>query len=314
MKKVLRKSNLAAGILILIVVCLGIVLAGDVIVKEGTIEGEVFKSTGCTATGTKAVAFGYSTTASNNYSTTMGYSTTASGLYSTAMGFFTTANGFSSTSVGGSTTASNHYSTAMGTCTTASGLVSTAIGYNTTAGTASYTTAIGKSFTNDVQDSFAVGFSGKDFSVESDLVTVGDVGTNVANLYVTGWISGEDLIDRSSFYDKDTYGRALDYLVDSSMTIKINAEGEKEYKHEADPEFVQKWITLKDYDKYTEEEVWDELLNKTITRRIYQTRQELGSSVTTKLSWLTQCVFELKQENEILKDEIVRLKEAVGIE
>jgi len=140
---------------------------------------------------------------------------------------------------------------------------------------------------------------------------VGDVGTNDANLYVTGWISGETLIDRSSFYDKDNYGRALDYLVDSSRTIKLNAQGEKEYNHEADPEFVQRWINLKDYDKYTEEEVWDELLNRTVTRRIYQTRQELGSSVTMKLSWLTQCVFELRQENEMLKAEIAKLKEAV---
>jgi len=101
--------------------------------------------------------------------------------------------------------------------------------------------------------------------------------------------------------------------VDSSNTIKLNAQGEKEYNHEADPEFVQRRIALKDYDTYTEEEVWDEVLNKTITRRIYQTRQELGSSVTMKLSWLTQCVFELKQENQMLKDEIARLKEAVGI-
>lgn len=38
MKKVLRKSNLVAGILILIVVCLGIVFAGDVIVKQGDLD------------------------------------------------------------------------------------------------------------------------------------------------------------------------------------------------------------------------------------------------------------------------------------
>jgi len=43
MKKVLRKSNLVAGALVLVVVCLGIVLAGDVIVKEGTITADVFK-------------------------------------------------------------------------------------------------------------------------------------------------------------------------------------------------------------------------------------------------------------------------------
>lgn len=343
MKNVLRKSNFVSGILILVVVCVGIVLAGDVIVKEGVVEGEKFKSTSCTAEGTKAVAFGYETEASGDYSTAMGRLTTASYPFSTAMGVLTTANGYCSTAMGGYTTTSGWGSTAMGGWTTASGSCSTAMGHQTTAsgdygstaigyfttasgydstamgafttaGPARHTTAIGTYFTNDVESSFAVGFDQKDFSVVSGLVTVGDVGTNDANLYVTGWISGEDLIDRSSFYDKDTYGRALDYLVDSSKTMKLDAEGEKEYNHEADPEFVQRWITLKDYDTYTEEEVWDELLNQTITRRIYQTRQELGSSVTMKLSWLTQCVFELKKENQMLKAELAKLKAAVGIE
>ena len=45
MRKVL-KSRLTAGILVLVVVCLGIVLAGDVEVKEGTIEAENIDATG----------------------------------------------------------------------------------------------------------------------------------------------------------------------------------------------------------------------------------------------------------------------------
>jgi len=196
MKKVLRKSNLAAGILILVVVCLGIAFAGDVIVKEGVIEGVKFKSTGCTVIGTKAIAFGDNTEASGNYSTAMGGSTTASGIVSTAMGGSTIAIGIVSTAMGGNTTATGGWSTAMGYNSIASGDVSTAMGYAVTVGSANFTTSIGHSFINDVQDSFAVGFGQKDFSVVSGLVTVGDVGTNDANLYVTGWISGEDLIDR----------------------------------------------------------------------------------------------------------------------
>jgi len=284
MKKVLRKNNLVAGILVLVVVCLGIVLAGDVIVKEGVVESVNFQSTGCAATGTKAVAFGYKTEASGDYSTAMGVGSLVW------------------------TEASGYCSTAIGMMAIATGDYSTAIGSSLRAGSARCTTAIGKSFTNDVQDSFAVGYFGEDFRVVSGLVTVHN------NLYVNGWVSAEEVIDRSSFYDKDTYGRALDYLVDSSKTIKVNPEGEKEYNHEVDPEFVQRWITLKDYDKYTEEEVWDDLLEKAITNRIYETHQELGSSVTMKLSWLTQCVFELKQENQALKDDIAKLKDAVGIE
>ena len=33
-----------------------------------------------------------------------------------------------------------------------------------------------------------------------------------------------------------------------------------------------------------------------------------------KVAWLRQCVFELKQENQALKDDIAKLKDAVGIE
>jgi len=215
MKKVLRKSNLAAGILILVVVCLGIVFAGDVIVKEGigifdkigigttspsealdlasgnftttgAIEGGVFKSTGCTATGTKAVALGALTEASGAYSTAMGYDTTASGAYSTAMGKDTIAGGMYSTAMGldakaegeGSaalgyyTTASGEYSLAAGFISYASGDYSIAMGKGVGASPADYTTAIGKEFTNSVANSFAVGYGQKDFSVKSGDVHV----------------------------------------------------------------------------------------------------------------------------------------------
>jgi hypothetical protein len=33
-----------------------------------------------------------------------------------------------------------------------------------------------------------------------------------------------------------------------------------------------------------------------------------------KVAWLRQCVYELKQENQTLKDEIAKLKSVVGIE
>jgi len=292
MKKIL-KSKLAAAILILFVVCLGIVLAGDVIVKEGTIEGEVFKSTGCTATGTKAVAFGGNTEASGMKAAAFGGDTEASGNYSMAMGGYTIASGICST--------------AMGFGTGATGDMSTAIGYTLFA-PANYSTTIGKHFSNNVQDSFAVGFGQKDFSVVNGLVTVH------SDLYVYYDVDAHTYSEHSTFYDKDVCGKALDYSEDSSNTIKVNADGEKEYNHEADPAFLQKQVTVKDYDKYTEEEVWNDLLEKTITNRIYETHQELRSNLSMKVAWLRQCVFELKQENQALKDDIAKLKDAVGIE
>ena len=285
MKKIL-KSKLAAGILILVVVCLGIVLAGDVIVKEGVVEGVKFQSTGCTATGTKAVAFGYDTEASGDYSTAMGGGSLP--------GTWTKAEG--------------NYSTAIGLVAIARGNCSTAMGSVVMAGSASYTTAIGKLFTNNVQESFAVGFGQKDFSVVNGLVTVHN------DLYVTYDVDANTYSEHSTFYDKDTYGSALVHSEDSSKTIKVNSEGQKEYNHEADTEFLQRWVTVKDYDNYTEEEVWDDALEQTITRRIYETHQELRSNLSMKVAWLRQCVFELKQENQALKDDIAKLKDAVGIE
>ena len=48
--------------------------------------------------------------------------------------------------------------------------------------------------------------------------------------------------------------------------------------------------------------------------RIYETHQELRSNLSMKVAWLRQCVYELKQENQTLKDEIAKLKIAVGID
>jgi len=153
-----------------------------------------------------------------------------------------------------------------------------------------------------------------DFRVESGKVTVGVRDANEGILVVGNYVDANDYLEHSSFYDKDTYGNALDYSEDCSNTVKLNAQGEKEYNHEADPVFLKKWVTVKDYDKYTEKEVWDKVLNQYVTERIYQTHKELRSNLSMKVAWLRQCVFELKQENQTLKYEIAKLKNAVGID
>ncbi|MCK4294026.1 MAG: hypothetical protein KAY65_12575 [Planctomycetes bacterium] len=168
MKKAL-KGTLAGCTLVLFLVALGTVIGGDVTIQEGTIEGEVFKSTGCTATGTKAIAFGYNTTASGDYSTAMGNDTTASGHYSLATGMDTTAS-------------------------------------------ADYSTALGTNSINNVYGSLTVGFGNRDsgpmvdFTVESGLVTVGDVNTYYGNLDVGNNIDCNECIERSCFYDKNSMG------------------------------------------------------------------------------------------------------------
>lgn len=284
MKKVLR-NNLAVFAMIVIVGSLGTVIGGDVVVKEGVIEGEKFKGASCTASGSCSTALGWLTTASGSRSTAMGHETTASGIYSTAMGYGATASGL---------------------------LSSMAMGDHVDA-TAFFSTAFGKYSTNSVTGSFTVGYGSSgnhqvDFRVESGLVTVYD------NLHVAYDVDANTYSEHSSFYDKDVYGKALDYAKDSSQTITVNTEGIKEYDHEADPEFLKKWVTVKDYDKYSDEEVWNEETQEFETVRTYETHQELRSDLSMKVAWLRQCVFELKQENESLKAELAAIKHHVGME
>ncbi|MCK4293109.1 MAG: hypothetical protein KAY65_07915 [Planctomycetes bacterium] len=302
MKKAL-KGRLAGCTLVLVLVVLGTVIGGDVTIQEGTIEGEVFKSTGCTATGIKAIAFGDSTTASGDYSTAMGYNTTASGHWSTAMGWGGTAIGARSIATGNSY-AGGSFATAMG------GSIASA----------DHSTALGYYCANSVPNSLAVGFGSRstghqvDFRVESEFVTVGDPNIYYGELVVGNNIDCNECIERSSFYDKNRYGRALDHLEDCSNTIKVNGEGKSEYDHERDPVFLKKWVSVKDYDKYTDEYVWDEELQEYEAVRTYETHQELRSSLSMKVAWLRQCVFELRQENATLKGELAAIKKHVGME
>jgi hypothetical protein len=193
MRNAVRKGNLGKCILVLVLISSVFVLAGDVVVQEGVIEGVKFQSTGCsTADGLKAVAFGYDTEASGNYSTAFGAYTEAVGIFSTAMGSYTDAIGNYSTAMGYLTTAEKDYSTAMGRNSTASGINSTAMGSSSTASgdystviggyseaSATSSTAIGVFSKNNTSNSFTVGYGSPgtgndkvDFRVQSEQVNV----------------------------------------------------------------------------------------------------------------------------------------------
>ena len=224
-----------------------------------------------------------------------------------------TVSGTKAVALGSNTVASGgNYAIALGGgdiggYTTAAGVATVAVGYDVTAAGVR-NIAIGKDFTNTVADSFAVGFGQKDFSVESGLARVYD------DLYVSNDVDANTYSEHSVFYDKDTYGKAIDYLADSSETTKIDAEGRKEYNHEGDPPFLKTLVTVKEYDKYTEQNIWNEELCENETVRTYETHQELRSSLSMKVAWLRQCVSELKQENETLKTEIGAMKAKLGME
>ena len=135
-----------------------------------------------------------------------------------------------------------------------------------------------------VADSFTVGYGSYgnrkvDFRVANGTVTVGNVANKTGDLYVGHRVDANEYVTHSAFYDKDTCGRALNYIEDCSRTIKINTDGGKEYNHEADPEFLKTYVTVTDYDKYTDEKVWNEELQDYEPVRIYQTHQELRTNL-----------------------------------
>ena len=84
----------------------------------------------------------------------------------------TLATRVASTAMGCMTTASGDESLAAGLIVTASGDFSVAMGEGVGAGPASNTIAIGRNFSNNVQKSFAVGFSGKDVAVSNGQTNV----------------------------------------------------------------------------------------------------------------------------------------------
>jgi hypothetical protein len=175
---------------------------------------------GTIASGGISTAMGYDTEASGNCSTAMGGLTTASGYRSTAMGSQTTASGSYSTAMGGHTLASGAHATAMGYSTEASGSISTAIGDSVLAGPASSTTAIGKSFTNNVADSFAVGYGQKDFSVQSGQVNV------YGDFDVSQKITMGTLVLPTDNYDPPSGDEGQIYLNTMVDKVRVYVDGE----------------------------------------------------------------------------------------
>ena len=132
----------------------------------GTATAGKFRTTGCTASGTKAVAFGNNSTVSGNNAAAFGDATTASGAKAAAFGKNSTASGESSAAFGLGTKARGNASFAAGYCSgdantiDANGTGSLAAGY------ASGTTGPGKIRAwND--GSIALGYAVNDSNIYS---------------------------------------------------------------------------------------------------------------------------------------------------
>ena len=133
------------------------------------------------------------------------------------------------------------------------------------------------------------------------------------SIWTSKKVSATDFIYRTSVFDKSK--NAWDYIKDASYYL---TDGEIDYKkfYGYAGEFE-----IADYSRPVEEtrvkEVWDETgcHEETIvtTTYPYKTTEE-GVSICDEISVLRQAVFELKQENDMLKAQIAAINAKVGIE
>jgi len=299
------KKGVAVVLTVMTLVVLSTAVGGDVRVKEGVIIGDKFQGTTCTASGASSVSLGWMSEAPGAYSMALGNMCTAGVGYDTAIGYDAEASGILSTSIGWNTTASAPGAMALGYQATASSTTALAAGCDVTASQA-WATAMGRYCENDVSNSFAVGY-GTSQTPSVDFRVVGGQVFVYNDLYVVGLVDCDDVVEHSSFYDASVHGRALDYVEDSSRTIDVGVDGRKQYNHEADPAFLQTRVMVKDYDSYAEEE-FPGPTGQPVRVRVYATHEEVRSSLGMKVAWLRQCIYESKQENEALRQEIDGLK------
>jgi hypothetical protein len=139
------------------------------------VEVGVLQGIDCSATGEDSVALTFESEAWGDGSAAIGLWTEA-GHYSVALGYRSEATGTASFAASNWAVASGYGSVALG-CTTASGFYSTASGGPSTIADADYATAFGRWSTNDISESFTVGYGDYenpkvDFRVRSGLVNV----------------------------------------------------------------------------------------------------------------------------------------------
>jgi hypothetical protein len=147
---------------------------------------------------------------------------------------------------------------------------------------------------------------------------------SVANFQAT--VSAVTYIDRSTEYDKDTYGSALQYLNDvSSRTTASDIIGKVEYNHTADPEFLQysygypcncKMVEICNMVKGNVSALGSNVIEEKEQEVCYNeercdTCTGIGRDIGGTISWLRQTNFELLTKINTLESRVTTLETSV---
>lgn len=275
MKKVLRKTNLVAGILILLVVCLGIVLAGDVIVQEGDMDVENLNVKG------DITPF-----ASNQYY--LG----DSGLI-WEQGWFNKVYTQATQPVFYLRHSSSDYFKIKYDS-------SDWLRIDQEGGDA------GVKFRNkDNNEILTLDYLNERTGILTSSPSYPlEVNNNVSgiSIWADADVSATGYITRTTVYDKSK-GKALDFIQDADYYLTDNEiDHVKFYGYSGEYEIAD----------YSKPEIYIDEFGEEIT--IYPKKTVKTVSLNKEVDVLRQAVYELKQENQTLKGEIAKLKKAVGID
>jgi len=296
MKKVLRKRSFVAGVLILVVVCLGIVLAGDVVVREGdlAVDGDLNVTETATIEGLVTI---------NDEVNIIGDAAT---FGQDAPDVLVATGGTGSVSTGTPAGKGSDIILTAGDGGDVSGMPQAGDGGDIllipgTKGSGAGSPSDGK---------VGIWDSTPNYPLEIDADVSG------ISLYVSANVSATGYNERTSVYDK-LLGNALDRIYDSDEVKNPDGsinhlllDGGRSYE-------------VTDYSRpeirIIEVEIFDETLGKNQTIEIEQTYYPYQKTVydmsrSQQINKHEQAIYELKQENQMLKAELAKLKEAVGIE
>ncbi len=322
MKKVMKKSGLATGILILITVCAGIVFADDVVVQEGDVDVKNLDASGdVTVTGKVGIG-----TSSPSYKLDVDGDMSVTGDV-IAGGFQTPTQycEFQSTYSGtrncemyflGPKDDSMWYGFFAdgedGWWGPAFGIYlepSTPQGDGQVVIGALYGDGVLR-FENhdlDIQSTKKLMFNDEKLTINHDGTNARmDYGETTSDvLRMSGKVSALGYDTRTTVYDKSK-GKALDWVKDSSAYVGAGGE----IKHSEFYGHVSYSVT--DYGR-AEEEYYDEIVRgpsgarKAVrkSRTVYpHQKTEEGVSMGDEIAVLRQAVYELKEENEMLREEL----------
>lgn len=148
----------------------------------------------------------------------------------------------------------------------------------------------------------------------TDLVFNYNDTSSTANAYFSGEISATGYNTRTNVYDKSR-GKALDFIKDSDYYLTDGEIDHTKFYGYTTSEVTDydRPIIVKENYTYFGDDANEITVYYDKTTYPYKKIEE-GVSLGSEISVLRQAVFELKQENQTLKDEIAEIKAAIGID